>query len=225
MNAHRAISGAILLSLLGLASAARAQDPPAQPPPGPAEPPPGSPPPAGPPAAAPSQGVKDGVRLRGGISANGGVIFLPANPMGGAASLAGRIGVQFNHYFGLYYQNTPILGATVAHQQASATVVGADYNSLLVSLTLFNVFEIGAGPSIDYLGLAKGSISNSLSPMLATGTGVVAGGHGRVDFIIGGLSGDGPRRSGFVIGVDAHPMFPSTGKALSLTAGLGAEWY
>jgi len=174
--------------------------------------------------------VKDGVRLRGGISANGGIFLLPANPIGGAASLAGRIGVQFNHYFGIYYQNTPIVGATVAHQQASATVVGADYNSLLLSLTLFNVFEIGAGPSIDYLGLAKGSISNTGNPLtanptLATGTGVVAGGHGRVDFIIGGLSGDGPRRSGFVIGVDAHPMFPSTGKALSLTAGLGAEWY
>jgi hypothetical protein len=174
--------------------------------------------------------VKDGVRLRGGISANGGVFLLPANPVGGAASLSARIGVQFNHYIGLYYQNTPIIGATVAHQQESATVVGADYNSALLSLTLANVFEIGAGPSLDYLGLAKGSISNTsnvltANPMLATGTGVVAGGHGRVAFYIGGLSGGGPRRSGLAIGVDAHPMFLSTGKALSLTAGLGAEWY
>jgi len=49
---------------------------------------------------------------------------------------------------------------------------------------------------------------------------VAAGAHGRVAFIIGGLSGRGPRRSGFVIGVDAHPMFLSTGRALSLTLGL-----
>ena len=63
------------------------------------------------------------------------------------------------------------------------------------------------------------------NPTLATGTGVEAGGHGRVAFYFGGLSGEGPRRSGLAIGVDAHPMFLSTGKALSLTAGLGVEWY
>ena len=54
---------------------------------------------------------------------------------------------------------------------------------------------------------------------------MAAGGHARVAFNIGGLTGGGPRRTGFAIGVDAHPMFLSTGRALSLTVGLGAEWY
>jgi hypothetical protein len=230
MNVYRSLSGTMLLgSLLGLTAAARAQEPP---PPQPAAPAgqvvvvePGA---NGAAPAAERPAVRDGVRLRGGFSVNGGVFFLPTNPVGGAASIAGRLGVQFNHYFSLYYQNTPVIGATVAHDQRSGTVVAADYNSLLVDLTLFHVLDIGAGPSLDYVALAKGSLSNEVlaaSPTLSTGTGVAGGGHGRVAFIIGGLSGEGPRRSGFTIGVDAHPMFLSTGRALSLTVGLGAEWY
>ncbi len=227
MKLHGAISGTIVLaSLVGPAGPARAQGAP--------DPPPATatatvtataaqPAPA---AARPT--VKDGVRLRGGFSVNGGVFLLPANPVGGAASLAGRIGVQFNHYLALYYQNTPIVGATVAHEQRSGTVVAADYNSLLVNLTLFHMLDLGAGPSLDYVALAKGSISGSglaSSPSVSTGTGVAGGGHARVAFNIGGLSGEGPRRSGFSIGVDAHPMFLATGSALSLTVGLGGEWY
>jgi len=211
MKPHQALSVAMLvMPLLGLATPARAQDPP---------PPPG----AEPPADTVRKGPKDGVRLRGGISANGGAFLLPANPVGGAASVSARLGLQFNHYLGLYYQNTPIVGATMATAQRSATVVAADYNSLLLSLTLLHMLDLGLGPSLDYIALAKGSIAPS--PSLMTGTGVAAGGHARFAVHIGGLSGEGPRRSGFAIGVDAHPMFLSTGKALSLTAGLGAEWY
>jgi hypothetical protein len=211
MNVHQALSGTMLaMALLGLAASARAQDAP----------------PAPPPTAEPDtarRGPKDGARLRGGLSANGGMFFLPANPAGGAASISGRIGLQFNHALGLYYQNTPIVGATMAPAQRSGAVVAADYNSLLLSLTLLHIVDLGLGPSLDYVAVAKGSIAPS--PSLATGTGVAAGGHGRVAIHIGGLSGEGPRRSGLAIGADAHPMFLATGKALSLTAGLGVEWY
>jgi hypothetical protein len=256
MNMHRTLAGTtILVALVGLAVPAGAQEPappaPASPPeaPAPASPPEVAPAPASPPpeatpaparpaetaptvvvapAKAPEEGVRDGVRLRGGFSINGGVFLLPANPAGGAVSVAGRIGVQFNHYLGLYYQNTPSVGANMAHDKRSGTVVATDYNSVLVNLTLLHMLEIGAGPSLDYVALAKGSITLAglgSSAMGSTGTGVAAGGHARVAFNIGGLSGNGPRRSGFAIGVDAHPMFLSTGRALSLTAGVGAEWY
>jgi hypothetical protein len=219
MNNHRTLAGTMIVaSLLVLAAPARAQSEP--------EAAPAAPAPAG--AAPPATGTKDGVRLRGGFSVNGGVFLLPANPVGGAVSVSGRIGVQFNHYLGLYYQNTPILGATVAHDNRSGTVVACDDNSLLLNLTLFHMLELGAGPSLDYVAVAKGSIDvngfNSTASA-SSGTGVAAGGHARVAFNIGGLSGGGPRRSGFAIGVDAHPMWLSTGTALSLTAGLGAEWY
>jgi hypothetical protein len=217
MNLQRTLPGSLLLAaLLGHASPARAQSEPA------------APPPDAPPAAPAAEGVRDGVRLRGGFSVNGGVFLLPANPVGGAASIAGRVGVQFNHYLALYYQNTPIVGATMTHDQRTGTVVAADFNSVLLNLTLFHALELGAGPSLDYVALAKGSITvaglNSTASA-SSGTGVAAGGHARVAFNIGGLSGNGPRRSGFSLGLDAHPMFLSVGPALSLTVGVGAEWY
>jgi hypothetical protein len=217
MNARRTLVSAMLaVSALSSAAAARAQET--------ATPAPG----AAPGGDRPVEEVRDRVRLRGGFSVNGGVFLLPANPAGGAFSLAARAGMQFNHYLSLYYQNTPIVGATVTHDMTSGTVVFADYNSLLLNLTLLHMIELGAGPSLDYVALASGTLmlaglNNSASA--STGTGLAAGGHARFAFNIGGLSGRGPRRSGFSLGVDAHPMFLSTGRAFSLTTGLGAEWF
>lgn len=176
----------------------------------------------------PEEEVKDGVRARGGFSVNGGVMFLPndAPSAGPSFGFAGRLGVQFNHYLGLVYQNTPIVTFT---RQASGFKGGfADYNSFLVMLTLGHFLDIGAGPSVDFLAvnntkavvaLVGGGITSE------TSSGVSFGAHGRVAFNIGGLSGNGPRRSGFSIGVDAHPLFTGAGKGLSLTGGFGAEWY
>jgi hypothetical protein len=215
MSKQRIIRFVLAASLLGGSSVAHAQ------------------------AAAPSppggekpEEVKDSPRLRGGFSFNGGVFVLPNNPAGGAFSIAGRAGLQFNHYLSLYYQNTPIVGATAAHDVATGmrtgTVVFADYNSVLLDLTLLHMFDLGAGPSLDYIALAQGSLmasGSNVSASASSGTGVAAGAHGRFAWNLGGLSGNGPRRSGFSIGVDAHPMFLGIGKAVSLTAGLGAEWF
>jgi len=181
--------------------------------------------------------------VRGGFSINGGVMFLPneASSLGPAFGFAGRIGVQFNHYFGLVYQNTPII--TFTAQQPTQTGTGAmtmgsaglkagfaDYNSLMAMLTLFNFFDLGAGPSLDFLAVANSTACASIacggvSTMTQSSSGVSPGAHARVAFNIGGLSGNGPRRSGFAIGADAHPLFTGAGKGLSLTAGLGGEWY
>src|SRR5262249_19755541 len=135
-------------------------------------PPPVAPPPAGPPGAGtpgappagekpsgekPEDEVKDGWRLRGGFSVNGGVMLLPndAGSVGPSFGFAGRLGVQINHYFGIVYQNTPIVTFTL--QQSGTSILGgssagykagfADYNSLLLMLTLFHHLDIGAGPS------------------------------------------------------------------------------
>ena len=177
--------------------------------------------------------VKDGVRMRGGFSVNGGVMFLPngdAPSAGPSIGFAGRIGVQINHYFGIVYQNTPIV--TFTPQQSGSGLTSsigfkagfADYNSLMFMLTLGHFFDIGAGPSLDFLAVANGGLS-IMGKSLESSSGISPGAHGRIAFNIGGLSGNGPRRSGFSIGVDAHPLFTGAGKGLSLTAGLGAEWY
>jgi hypothetical protein len=62
-------------------------------------------------------------------------------------------------------------------------------------------------------------------PVMGSSSGVSPGAHGRLAVNIGGLDGNGPRRSGFALGVDAHPVFSGAGQGVSLTGGLGGEWY
>jgi hypothetical protein len=197
-----------------------------------------APPPGAPPAQPPAEGeknkdkddTKDGVRLRGGFSVNGGVMFLPNAGAGPSFGFAGRVGVQINHYFGIVYQNTPIVTFTAQKSGSGLDMSAgfkagfADYNSLMLMVTLLHLFDLGVGPSLDFLAVANGSISlNGTSS--GSSSGVSPGAHARFAINIGGLNGNGPRRSGFAIGVDAHPLFTGAGKGLSLTAGLGAEWY
>jgi hypothetical protein len=149
---------------------------------------------------------------------------------GPAVGAAGRIGMQFNHYIGLVYQNSPIVTFTAQKQisglssSAGFKAGFADYNTVLLMLTLFHHLDIGAGPSLDFLEVASGNVSIS-GATSGSSSGVSPGAHGRVALHIGGLNGNGPSRSAFTIGVDAHPLFTGAGQGLSLTGGLGAEWY
>jgi hypothetical protein len=210
------------------------------PPPPPAPPPPAAPPEGQKPAGEKPEGdkekekdkdeIKDGVRARGGFSVNGGVMFLPGAKAGPGFGFSGRIGVQINHYLSVVYQNTPIVTFTpqtmgTGFMSSAGLKAGfADYNSFLFMVTLFHFFDIGAGPSVDFLAVANESISLG-GGQSSSSSGVSAGAHARVAFNIGGVSGNGPRRSGFNIGGDVHPLFTGAGKGLSLTAGFGGEWY
>jgi hypothetical protein len=187
--------------------------------------------------------VKDGVRVRGGFSLGGGVMILPNNAsiIGPAITFSGRIGVQLNHYFGLVYQNTPLVTGTAQQPAQSGTGFMTmesaglkwgfvDYNALLAMLTFGNFFDLGGGPSLDFLYVSNNTASASLAcggvcTQTQTSSGVSPGIHARVAFNIGGLNGNGPRRSGFAIGVDGHSMYTSVGWGGSLTANLGGEWY
>jgi hypothetical protein len=203
-----------------------AQPDPSAPPPPPPAPPPGEE------KEKPADEVKDGVRARGGFNIGGGIMMLPndgAGQIGPAIALNGRIGIQFNHYFGLVYQNTPIVTFTPQAGNLGFKAGFADYNSFLAMLTLGNFLDIGAGPSIDFLMVynAAASLNPATGPGVTTSSssGVSAGAHGRVAFNIGGLSGNGPRRSGFSLGLDFHPLFTGAFRGFSATAGFGAEWY
>jgi hypothetical protein len=168
---------------------------------------------------------RDGVRLRGGFSFNGGGAFEIAGgntTPGGAISFAARLGVQFNHFVGLYYQNTPNLFFIAG--QDSLHVGVFDFNSVLVNLTLVDMIELGVGPSLDAGAVFGCSVADDVS--CGGGSGVGFGMHGRFALNLGGLRGEGPRRSAFALGLDVHPIFMGNGAFLmSVTGGLGGEWY
>jgi hypothetical protein len=164
----------------------------------------------------------DPIRFRGGFGLHGGIglFALPGAsvPPGPAISLSARLGIQFNNYFSLMYQQMPQVFFLAT--DTGALAMFADYNSLLVNVTLFNTMEIGAGPSFDYVAI--GGLSEA-GATTATGTGF--GVHGRVAFVIGGEPSSSGRRSGFTLGLDLHPFFFDGGNLFMITAGVGADWF
>jgi hypothetical protein len=176
---------------------------------------------------------RDGVRLRGGFSLNGGLSAAVTfgddrRYVGGAVGLAGRLGVQFNHVVALYYQNSPTVFVLPVVDPSSRNYnlyVGAvDYNSLLLNLTFVDMIELGLGPSVDAWAVL--GCGTNVDGICRTATTWGLGGHARFAINIGGLAGRGPRRSGFSMGVDFHPVYLGSNTFfMTLTAGIGAEWY
>jgi small nuclear ribonucleoprotein (snRNP)-like protein len=177
----------------------------APPTPAPAETPPPEPPPAG--------QKLDAVRLRAGLGAGGGFAFVSSSAGSAVAPMvgfSGHIGVQVNHFFSVYYQNTGALPI------ASGATSFFDYNSLLLDLTLGHVFDIGAGPSADVMMVSAGN---------ASVTAVLPGMHARLALTLGGASGPGPRRSGFSVGLELHPTFGPGGVIFAMSPLVGYEWF
>lgn len=163
----------------------------------------------------------DDVRVRIGFNFNGGAIVAPATVGGGG--FAFRLGVQANHLFGVYYQAMPMVfaGFSVGSASAEAGAIGVFQNSLLASLTPIDLVEIGAGPSLDYAGIAAASTESGSG----TGGGLFFGLAGRAALHLGGRNKDSGRRTSFTIGFDPHLIFGAGDPVISLTGGLGADWY
>jgi hypothetical protein len=174
----------------------------------------------------------DGFRLRFGSTLGGGIIESPTGT-GAVFSLSARLGFQFNHHLGIYYQNTPMVTLTPESTANSAGFEAGfiDYNSLLASFTVFHVIDLGAGPSLDYVAVAScgteiPGISLEIPEAGCESTSAwYFGAHARASLILGGLTGSGPRRSGFAISADLHPVFLPEGPTITFTLGLGSEWY
>jgi hypothetical protein len=155
-------------------------------------------------------------RVRGGFSLNGGGAFGLAQ--GPVVSLALRLGVQVNRLFGVYYQQSPMI--FLASNDNGVAAGFLDLNSVLGSVTLADMLDIAAGPSLDYYA-AGGCGSADCS----AGSGWQLGVHGRLALNLGGRDKETGRRSGLSIGLDEHPMF-GAGSVLALTTlGIGGEWY
>ncbi|WP_437533834.1 hypothetical protein WME79_07415 [Sorangium sp. So ce726] len=180
----------------------------------------------------PEEGEQDGMRFRFGTTLGGGIIESPTGA-GAVFALSGRLGVQVNHYFGIYYQNTPMVTLTPESTENSAGFEAGfiDYNSVLAGFTLFHFLDLGAGPSMDYVAVATcgAEVPEGGIPLPSAGCESTAawyfGAHARGALILGGLAGSGARRSGFAISADLHPVFLPEGPTFTFTLGLGSEWY
>lgn len=156
--------------------------------------------------------VVDAVRVRGGISGGAGVMLVAASSFEAqpVVHVTGRLGVQFNHLFSLYYQNT---AAIVIVTEGSGVLV-SDYNAILANLTFAHHVDLGVGPSVDYSTLTA-SDGTSLSA-------VTFGPHVRLAGNIGPLTAS-PRRRGVSVGLDIHPTIGGGG-VLTLI-GVGCRSY
>lgn len=172
-------------------------------------------------------------RLRAGVTVFGG----PAIPggsgssAGGFGGASGRLGIQINRMWGVYYHLQASIGGYVyaSDTAAIATVFAAAYNTVAGSVTLADRLEFAFGPSLDSFALVSASVDSgstggsSAKALALAGTGF--GLHGRISIACGRMYPELMRRSGFAISLDLHPTFFDGGVLFTAAIGLGAEWY
>lgn len=160
----------------------------------------------------------DGPRLRFGASGVGGGFVGAVH--GAVGGLALRVGVQFNDIVAIYVQGQGLLGMFLPEPLPSISRAnGFVFHELMLDLTFFDMLQLGAGPSLDFVWGC--SVENRGA--LCAREGPFFGGDFRLAVIFGG---HGPhRRAGFVVSVDAHPTWFDSDVATMLLLGLGGELY
>ncbi len=165
---------------------------------------------------------RDSAHFRFGMGLDGNFFLSPAPTSidGLGAGLQLRLGVQINSWCAAYYQAHAILGGTLqgANLETHATLIGAVFNSVLFEATL-PALHVGAGPSLDVLGVEGFSFQNGTSGAVTPAFGL----DGRAALVIGG---HGPgRHAGFEIEANAHPTFWNGIIAATFSLGIGGEMY
>lgn len=188
--------------------------------------------PAGPAAGAPADADKpEQGRLRIGFN------FLNAG-VGSAGDLSGpfigatfKIGWQFDRLMGLYGNISPFVwigSSSAANAGGASASIGAITGTQLTplfSLTPADIFEIAAGPSLDYLTGGSAEVKTAAGTATAGGfSSVYFGLHGKVALHLGGRNEETGRRRGFTIEGNVHPSFTPGDAALFITGGLGYDW-
>ncbi len=157
----------------------------------------------------------------------GGGVGTGANLSGPAFDGAFRIGYVFSHMYGVYGNITPIAWVGSAANTPSNVSIGAVSGILLTpmfALTPVDLFEVAAGPSLDYLSGGGASVSGSSASANAFSS-VYFGIQGRAALHLGGRNEETHRRRGFTISLDVHPTFVPNGPVTFITGGLGADWF
>jgi hypothetical protein len=197
-------STAVAIALFSLARVASAQAPeavplaPASAAPAPA---PAAATPAAPavtPATTPeAEDPADKTRFRFAVHLVGGPWILP-DKSGGAGGIGFQLGAQINDNVGVYYNGTAAVGA--GYGTAGAFV----YNSVVPELTLANIFQVGAGPSLDSFAFGSVSLKNTGAKAVAI-AGTFFGIQGRIGVAIG--SSKPGKKGRFMLGLELHPTF------------------
>ncbi len=218
----------VVLAALGsvfLSSAALAQEPTQAPPPVVGA----APAPAEAPAPAPKE---DDGRLWIGFNVNGGV-GTGAHLSGPAGGGTFRIGYSLDHLMGSY-GNISIIGWAASSSEASAAgsnvslgaIAGYQFTPMF-ALTPVDVFEVAAGPSLDYLTGGSETVTSAAGGSASVNgfSSLYFGVDGRLALHLGGRNPETLRRRGFTLSADVHPSFVSGGPVTFFTVGLGADWY
>ena len=163
-----------------------------------------------------------------------GFNFLNAG-VGSAGDLSGpfigatfKIGWQLNRLMGIYGNISPFvwIGSSSAPGASNVSIGAITGTQLtpLFSLTPVDIFEVAAGPSLDYL--SGGGVSSGPGGSTVGGfSSVYFGLHGKLALHLGGRNEETGRRRGFTIEGNVHPSFTPGDAALFMTGGLGYDWF
>lgn len=159
---------------------------------------------------------RDRPRLRFGVSGVGGGFVGAIH--GGLGGIAPRIGVQFTDMIAVYLQGHGLIGG-FAPDPGDATVVGFAFHEAMFEVTFADMFQLGAGPSLDFVW---GCTGDNGGASCGRG-GPFVGGDFRAAFVLGNR---GPgRRAGVSFSVDVHPTWVDRDFATVLLFGVGFELY
>ncbi|MGE3632855.1 MAG: hypothetical protein AB7P00_23365 [Sandaracinaceae bacterium] len=151
-----------------------------------------------------------------GVGELGGLVGVDAGFVGG---LGVGAGLQIGDYFAVYGQHRLLLGDILDGRRDG--MWGIVYNTLMADLTLFDMLQLWAGPSLD-VGLM--SVCDPLQVRCDGWGEIYPGFDARVAVVFG--RGYATHRHGFVIAGHVHPTFYPNGEAVvTATAAAGFTLY
>jgi hypothetical protein len=164
-----------------------------------------------------------------------GFNFLNAG-VGSAGDLSGpfigatfKIGWQLDRLMGIYGNISPFVwigSSSTAGSNASVGAISGTQLTPLFSLTPADIFEVAAGPSLDYLTGGGVEVKTANGGTITAGgfSSVYLGLHGKAALHLGGRNEETGRRRGFTLEANVHPSFTPDNTALFITGGLGYDW-
>lgn len=154
----------------------------------------------------------DHTRLRFGISGvGGGFVGATHGAIGGAEV---RIGLQFNDLFAVYVQGQGVIGQFLP--SPGDGLAGFAFHALMFELTLGDVVQFGAGPSLDFVWGCDDRYQHA-----CVSNGPYLGGNFRLGLLLDERIRH--RRSGVVVSFEAHPTWFGDQATVALLLGLGYE--